>query len=116
MRLDKSGSDVNVKSSNMGDAVSGEGVAYASTAIEQDAAYWEVHVTTGQGSFRLGVCRNLDDEAMRSEIGDENASWGLRSEDAGAVEGDVVGVAFGKNKLCFFPFGPLFFCVKLKAT
>lgn len=85
-------------SSAQGETVSGEGVAYTSTAIEQDAAYWEVQVESA-GRFRVGVCRNLDEEAMRGEIGDENSSWALRSEDAGAVEGDVIGVAFGQAEL-----------------
>eukprot|EP00635_Sarcinochrysidales_sp_CCMP3193_P010656 CAMPEP_0118916826 /NCGR_PEP_ID=MMETSP1166-20130328/16737_1 /TAXON_ID=1104430 /ORGANISM="Chrysoreinhardia sp, Strain CCMP3193" /LENGTH=193 /DNA_ID=CAMNT_0006856755 /DNA_START=79 /DNA_END=660 /DNA_ORIENTATION=- len=99
VRLDRHGADVSVASSATGDGVSGRGVAYASTAIEQDAAYWEVHVQSGDGSFRVGVCRNLDEEAMRADVGDENASWALRSEDAGAVEGDVIGVAFGQAEL-----------------
>lgn len=99
VRLDRKGGECDVKSSATGDAVSGRGVAFASTAIEQDAAYWEVHVETGRGRFRVGVCRDLDAEAMAGDIGDENASWALRSEDAGAVEGDVIGVAFGQAEL-----------------
>ncbi|KAJ8601847.1 hypothetical protein CTAYLR_002647 [Chrysophaeum taylorii] len=98
VRLDRYGPDVKIESSATGDAISGLGVAYTSTPIEQDAAYWEVHVET-DGRFRVGVCRNLDQEAMRKEIGDENSSWALRSEDAGAVEGDVIGVAFGQAEL-----------------
>ena len=33
-----------VESSATGDALLGIGTAYTSTAIEQDAAYWELHV------------------------------------------------------------------------
>lgn len=98
VRLDRVVPQVKVETSATGDAISGFGVAYTSTAIEQDAAYWEVHVESA-GRFRVGVCRNLDEEAMRQELGDENSSWALRSEDAGAVEGDVIGVAFGQAEL-----------------
>lgn len=98
VRLDRSVPEVELESSTTGEAVSGIGVAYTSTAIEQDAAYWEVHVEAA-GRFRVGVCRNLDDDAMRQELGDENSSWALRSEEAGAVEGDVIGVAFGQAEL-----------------
>ena len=33
------------------------------------------------------------------ELGDKMLSWALSSEDAGAVEGDVIGVAFGQAEL-----------------
>lgn len=99
VKMDHSAAEVTVESSATGDALSGRGVAYASTAIEQDAAYWEIHVEK-KGRFRVGVCRSkLDAEAMRGDLGDENTSWALRSEDAGTVEGDVIGVAFGQAEL-----------------
>lgn len=98
VRMDRNAPEVQVEPGATGDALSGRGIAYTSTAIEQDAAYWEIHVEK-KGRFRVGVCRNLDADAMRAELGDENSSWALRSEDAGAVEGDVIGVAFGQAEL-----------------
>ena len=53
VRLDRNGGDVSVESSATGDALGGSGVAYTSTAIEQDAAYWELHVEAA-GQFEAG--------------------------------------------------------------
>ncbi|KAJ1445849.1 hypothetical protein M885DRAFT_548572 [Pelagophyceae sp. CCMP2097] len=97
--LDRSGAEVRLESSATGCAVWGNGSAYASTPIEQDAAYWEVHVESTGGTFRVGVCREAEADALPSELGDEKSSWALKSEDAGAVEGDVIGVAFGQAEL-----------------
>ncbi|KAH8091531.1 SPRY domain containing protein [Aureococcus anophagefferens] len=98
VRLDRNGGDVSVESSATGDALGGSGVAYTSTAIEQDAAYWELHVEAA-GPFRVGVCRELGEAQLGGELGDGQTSWALDSAAAGAVEGDVIGVAFGQAEL-----------------
>ena len=98
VRLDRNGPEVTVESSATGDALTGSGIAYTSTAIEQDAAYWELHVE-GAGPFRIGVCRELGEAELGGELGDDSTSWALNGEDAGAVEGDVIGVAFGQAEL-----------------
>jgi hypothetical protein len=98
VRLDRNGANVTVVSSATGDAVTGIGIAYTSTAIEQDAAYWELHVE-GAEVFRIGVCRELASDQLEGELGDKVSSWALNSEVAGAVEGDVIGVAFGQAEL-----------------
>ena len=98
VRLDRNGGDVSVESSATGDALGGSGVAYTSTAIEQDAAYWEVIVETA-GPFRIGVARALKGGALAGSIGDEEKSWALASASCECSDGDVIGIAFGQAEL-----------------
>mmetsp|Transcript_32671 Transcript_32671/g.101099 ORF Transcript_32671/g.101099 Transcript_32671/m.101099 type:complete len:184 (-) Transcript_32671:24-575(-) len=92
--LDTRGPDVLVDKGVVG----GEGIARASTAIEQDAAYWEIRVEAA-GDFRLGVCRGLKGGALSGALGDGEKSWALAATDAKAAAGDVIGVAFGQAEL-----------------
>ena len=94
--LDRNGPAVVVS----GGVVSGDGIASASTAIEQDACYWEIHVVRA-GSFRAGVGRShsLAGDALAGPLGDGQSSWALASDDADLSDGDVLGVAFTQADL-----------------
>lgn len=85
--------------------ITGDGVALASAPIEQDAAYWEIHVTK-TGLIKVGVARKMNrgelDRTFDASAKDENGhSWCLDGTDtrANLEDGDVVGVAFTQADL-----------------
>ena len=89
-----SSKDVQIKNSDIGITVAGSGVAIATQAVEQDAAYWEVHVKQ-PGKIKLGVSRKLKSGELEGKIAEERV-WAAEPD---LTVGDVVGISFGQSDL-----------------
>lgn len=95
------GKDVEVDAATL--SMRGTGSALASAPIEQDQAYWEVHVLEpGEASrVRVGVSRRLKEQELSRELEDtaEDAPrvWSFQHD--GLRAGDVIGVTFGQSDL-----------------
>ena len=83
-----------IKNSDIGITVAGSGVAIATQAVEQDAAYWEVHVKQ-PGKIKLGVSRKLKSGELEGKIAEERV-WAAEPD---LTVGDVVGISFGQSDL-----------------
>lgn len=85
---------------------SGDGMAFANTAIDQTRAYWEFTVVE-KGNFYVGVAQKSRKD-LDASMGQRKFSWGLDSGEGGGVfeVGDVVGISFdvsqGRPVLQFF--------------
>jgi hypothetical protein len=101
--------------------VKGSGVALATSAVEQDRAYFEAIVRkldNAQAAFAVGVARQSDepDKAFAGTLGScGEPGWGLSSARVECKAGDVVGVYIDQSsvpRLSFSlngqPLGPQF--------
>uniref|UniRef100_A0A7S3LPW5 SPRY domain-containing protein n=1 Tax=Aplanochytrium stocchinoi TaxID=215587 RepID=A0A7S3LPW5_9STRA len=104
VRFDDALKGKDVKVSKDGCSVSGNGTCMVKTALHQDKVYWEITVVeTGEGKFRLGVCKVAgikdDLQALDDLLGDDrmaDVSWALKSDQCTTLfaGGDTIGISY----------------------
>eukprot|EP00300_Choanocystis_sp_HF-7_P001361 c11102_g1_i1.p1 GENE.c11102_g1_i1~~c11102_g1_i1.p1 ORF type:complete len:197 (+),score=34.19 c11102_g1_i1:1130-1720(+) len=83
--------------------VKGGGSALASSMLEQDASYWEIHVVK-TGTISVGVSRRASPEELASPVGSNPNSFGSTWRPLELQVGDVVGVCFGQSSFPMLDF------------
>lgn len=92
-----------------GTRVRGSGTALASASIEQDAAYWELHVTKAGGRLIWGISKAIKRPQLKAVLNTQSSGDGLfvldsASGDLELDDGDVLGVAVQQSDLPMLKF------------